>query len=158
MTRGAKAAIRATAFGEFTISRAGAKSSPFVTALRCSRPIQNADPSSPRRGPIPPQRTHWPSFVRPRAIEPVPARRRIPGRVPSAPRYAASTSEITRTERARPVSRLARRSRSRRVQIPRDASTNALTPLGLTPHLRQSERRAVESSESGTAGALKDRK
>ena len=117
-----------------------------VAARASARPIQKAEPSSPRSGPRPPARAQRPRASRPSAIEPVPARRRMPGsRRRARPRSAASTSEITRTRRARPREPPRRRAPLAAVQTPREATTSASTAAG--PSRPRRHRRARSAGE-----------
>ena len=80
-----------------------------------------------QEGSQPPRATELPRRSRPSAMEPVPARSRMPGRSPKAPSRAASTSEITRTRRPRPRNRAVAARRSAGVHTPREATTSAPT-------------------------------
>ena len=157
-TPGASAAIRATGSGEPRMRRARAKPVAPMVARSHSRPIQKAEPSSPRSGPQPPARAHRPRASRPRAMDPVPASRRTPARSPSAPRWAASASEMTRTRCASARSRRAWPLRSAAVHTPFDATTSHRTSSRCSVQRRQRRRRRAGSPPSPREGPLNSRR
>ena len=74
-----------------------------------------------------------------------------PGRSPRAPSRAASTSEITRTRRARPRSAAAAARRSAGVHTPREATTSAPTWSGRMRQRRRAARTTAGRARTATA-------